>query len=166
MHLSDTEGRVTSHLSGLFYRNIKFLSIGIKPVYVFDGKPPSLKSAEIEHRRQIKRDATVKYEKALKEGDMEGARKYAQQTTAMRDGMVEDSKKILELFGIPSIQAPSEGEATAAYLTTTGQAYASASQDFDSVLFGATKLISKFYKQWKTKTPKPKYLHRRCSRKL
>lgn len=153
MHLSDTEGRVTSHLSGLFYRNIKFLSIGIKPVYVFDGRPPSLKSAEIEHRRQIKRDATVKYEKALKEGDMEGARKYAQQTTAMRDGMVEDSKKILGLFGIPSLQAPSEGEATAAHLTLTGQAYASASQDYDSVLFGAKKLIRNFTNSGRRKLP-------------
>ena len=54
MHLSDDQGRVTSHLSGLFYRNIKFLSMGIKPIYVFDGKPPSLKSAEIEHRKQAK----------------------------------------------------------------------------------------------------------------
>ena len=77
LHLSDEQGRVTSHLSGLFYRNINFLSIGIKPVYVFDGKPPSLKSAEIEHRKQTKRDAIVKYEKALKAGDLQEARKYA-----------------------------------------------------------------------------------------
>ena len=153
LHLSDDQGRVTSHLSGLFYRNIKFLSIGIKPVYVFDGKPPSLKSAEIEHRKQTKRDATVKYEKALKAGDMQEARKYAQQTTSMRDTMVQDSKKILELFGIPVIQAPSEGEATAAHLTQTGQAYASASQDFDSVLFGAKKLVRNFSNSGRRKLP-------------
>jgi len=60
LHLADANGRVTSHLSGLFYRNINFLSLGIKPVYVFDGKPPSLKSAEIERRKQIKREATIK----------------------------------------------------------------------------------------------------------
>ena len=139
LNLTDSEGRVTSHLSGLLYRNINFLSIGIKPVYVFDGKPPSLKSAEIEHRKQIKRDATVKYEKAIAEGNMDDARKFAQQTTSMKDGMVEDSKKILGFFGIPYIDAPSEGEATAAHMTKTGQAFASASQDFDSVLFGAKK---------------------------
>ncbi len=153
LHLSDDQGRVTSHLSGLFYRNIKFLSFGIKPVYVFDGKPPSLKSAEIEHRKQIKRDATVKYEKALKAGDMQEARKFAQQTTSMRDSMVKDSKKILELFGIPVIQAPSEGEATAAHLTQTGHAYASASQDFDSVLFGAKKLVRNFSNSGRRKLP-------------
>ena len=61
LQLSDSEGRITSHLSGLLYRNINFLSLGIKPVYVFDGKPPSLKTAEIERRKQIKKDATVKY---------------------------------------------------------------------------------------------------------
>ena len=153
LHLSDDQGRVTSHLSGLFYRNIKFLSIGIKPIYVFDGKPPSLKSAEIEHRKQIKRDATVKYEKALKSGDLQEARKYAQQTTSMRDSMVQDSKKILELFGLPVIQAPSEGEATAAHLTKTGQAYASASQDFDSILFGAKRLVRNFTNSGRRKLP-------------
>ena len=153
LHLADSEGRVTSHLSGLFYRNINFLSLGIKPVYVFDGKPPSLKSAEIEHRKQIKKDATVKYEKAIKAGDLESARKYAQQTTSMRDNMVVDSKKILGLFGIPVIQAPSEGESTAAHLTKTGQAYASASQDFDSILFGAKKLVRNFTNSGRRKLP-------------
>jgi flap endonuclease-1 len=152
-HLTDAHGRVTSHLSGLFYRNINFLSLGIKPVYVFDGKPPSMKSAEIEHRRQIKKDATIKYEKAISEGNLEDARKYAQQTTAMKDGMVEDSKKILTLFGIPYIDAPSEGEATAAHLTQTGQAFASASQDFDSILFNAKKLVRNFTNSGRRKIP-------------
>ncbi len=153
MHLADSRGRVTSHLSGLLYRNVNYLSLGIKPVYVFDGKPPSMKSAEIERRRQIKKDATVKYQKAVDAGNMEDARKFAQQTTAMKDGMVDDSKKILGLFGIPFIDAPSEGEATAAYLTQTGGAYASASQDFDSVLFGAKKLVRNFTNSGRRKIP-------------
>lgn len=153
MQLSDSEGRITSHLSGLLYRNINFLSLGIKPVYVFDGKPPSLKTAEIERRRQIKKDATVKYEKAISEGNLEDARKFAQQTTSMRDGMVEDSKILLKHFGIPYVEAPSEGEATAAHLTNTGQAYASASQDFDSVLFGAKRLVRNFTNSGRRKIP-------------
>ena len=151
--LSDSEGRVTSHLSGLLYRNVNFLSLGIRPVYVFDGKPPSLKSAEIERRKQIKKDATVKYERAIMEGNMEDARKYAQQTTAMKDGMVRDSKHILGLFGIPCIEAASEGEATAAHLTNTGQAYASASQDFDSILCGAKRLVRNFTNSGRRKIP-------------
>ena len=153
LHLTDSNGRVTSHLTGLFYRNINFLSLGIKPVYVFDGKPPSMKSAEIEHRKQIKKDATIKYERAVSEGKMDDARKYAQQTTSMKDGMVDDSKKLLELFGIPYIQAPSEGEATAALLTQTGHADIAASQDFDSILFGAKKLVRNFTNSGRRKLP-------------
>jgi flap endonuclease-1 len=153
LQLSDSEGRITSHLSGLLYRNINFLSLGIKPVYVFDGKPPSLKTAEIERRKQIKKDATVKYEKAIAEGNIEDARKFAQQTTSMKDGMVKESKQILSYFGIPYIDAPSEGEATAAHLTNTGQAYASASQDFDSILCGAKRLIRNFTNSGRRKIP-------------
>lgn len=153
LQLSDSEGRITSHLSGLLYRNINFLSLGIKPVYVFDGKPPSLKTAEIERRKQIKKDATVKYEKAIAEGNIEDARKFAQQTTSMKDGMVKESKQILSYFGIPYIDAASEGEATAAHLTNTGQAYASASQDFDSILCGAKRLIRNFTNSGRRKIP-------------
>ena len=153
LQLTDSEGRITSHLSGLLYRNINFLSLGIKPVYVFDGKPPSLKTAEIERRRQIKKDATVKYEKAIAAGDLDEARKFAQQTTSMKDGMVAESKEILQFFGIPHIDAPSEGEATAAHLTNTGQAFASASQDFDSILLGAKRLIRNFTNSGRRKIP-------------
>lgn len=153
LHLSDAEGRVTSHISGLFYRNINFLTLGIKPVYVFDGKPPTLKAAEIERRKQIKKEATIKYEKAIAEGNLEDARKFAQQTTVLKDSMVLDSKKILKLFGIPYIDAPSEGEATAAHMTKTETAFASASQDFDSILFGAKRLVRNFTNSGRRKIP-------------
>ena len=139
MQLTDSQGRVTSHITGLLYRNINFLSLGVKPVYVFDGKPPSLKSAEIEHRKRTKKDATVKYERALSEGNMEDARKYAQQTTSMRDGMVDDSKYLLDLFGIPHIQAPSEGEATAALL-----------QKLEWLMLQQVKTLIQYYLELKT----------------
>ncbi|MGI0047284.1 MAG: flap endonuclease-1 [Nitrosotalea sp.] len=153
MPLTDFSGKITSHITGLFYRNINFLSIGIKPVYVFDGKPPSLKSAEIQRRKQIKKEATIKYEIAISHGNYEDAKKYAQQTSILRDEMVEDSKRLLGLFGIPFVQAPSEGEATAANMTMTGQANASASQDFDSLLFGAKRLVRNFTNSGKRKLP-------------
>ena len=153
MHLSDSHGRITSHLTGLLYRNINFLSMGIKPVYVFDGKPPSLKTAEIERRKLGKKEAAIKYEKAKVEGDMESARKYAQQTTSMQDTMVDDSKHFLDLFGIPHIQASADGEATAAYLNKIGKADVVASQDFDCVLFGAKKLVRNFTNSGRRKLP-------------
>ena len=153
LHLSDSRGRTTSHLTGLLHRNVNFLSLGIKPVYVFDGKPPSLKAAETERRKRIKKDATVKYERALNEGDLEGMKKFAQQTTSMKDNMIQDSKTLLDHFGIPYIDAPSEGEATAAHITNTGHAFASASQDYDSVLFGSKRLVRNFTNSGRRKIP-------------
>ena len=140
-HLMDAQGRVTSHLSGLFYRNVNLLSIGVKPIYILDGRPPSLKTAEIARRRKVKKDAVAKYVDALRRGSREEAKKYAQATSVIKDYMVEDAKKLLDSLGIPWVSAPSEGEATAAYLTAQGIASATASQDFDSLLFGASRLV-------------------------
>ena len=111
--LTNNKGDVTSHLSGLFYRNINLLADNLKLVYVFDGKPSLLKSKEIERRRQVKEEASQKYQKAVTEGRFEDARKYSQATSILTDKMIEESKEILNLLGIPYIQALSEGEATA-----------------------------------------------------
>lgn len=139
--LKDHTGKVTSHLSGLFYRTSNLLELGIKPIYVFDGTPPVLKEVEIKRRAKAKEEATIKYEQALAQGRVEEARMYAQATSRLHDYMMEDSKRLLTLMGIPWIQAPSEGEAQAAHLTKRGDADYCASQDYDSLLFGAPMLI-------------------------
>ncbi len=139
--LKDSTGKVTSHLSGLFYRTSNLVEMGIKPIYVFDGAPPVLKRAEIERRRQIKVEAAVHYEKAVAKGDMAKARMFAQATTSMKDYMKDDSMRLLDLMGLPWVQAPSEGEAQAAHMTRKGDADYCASQDYDSLLFGAPMLL-------------------------
>lgn len=139
--LMDAYGRVTSHLNGLFYRTINFVEHGIKPVYVFDGKPPELKAREIEKRMHVRMEAEKKYREALRRGDLEEARVYAQQTGRLTSDMVEDSKKLLEYMGIPWVQAPSEGEAQAAHMARKGDVWASGSQDYDSLLFGTPRLV-------------------------
>jgi len=139
--LKDSSGRVTSHLSGLLYRTCNLVEMGIKPIYVFDGVPPALKEVEIKRRMKVKREALVKYEQALKAGKVEEARMYAQATSRLKDYMAEDSKRLLKLMGIPWVQAPSEGEAQAAHLVKRGDADYCASQDYDSLLFGAPRLL-------------------------
>jgi flap endonuclease-1 len=139
--LKDATGKVTSHLSGLLYRTSNLVEMGIKPIYVFDGVPPVLKQAEIQRRRQVKVEAAVKYEKAIATGKIAEARMYAQATTSMKDYMEEDSKRLLKLMGLPWVQAPSEGEAQAANMTRHGKADYCASQDYDSLLFGAPTLL-------------------------
>ena len=139
--LKDVTGRITSHLSGLLYRTSNLVEMGIKPIYVFDGTPPALKEVEIKRRVKAKEEALIKYEHALKEGKIEEARVYAQATSRLKDYMAEDSKKLLDLMGIPWVQAPSEGEAQAAHLVKRGDADYCASQDYDSLLFGAPRLV-------------------------
>jgi flap endonuclease-1 len=139
--LKDSTGKVTSHLSGLFYRTSNLVEMGVKPIYVFDGVPPVLKTIEIQRRRQVKVEAAVKYEQALAKGKIAEARMYAQAATSMKDYMENDSKRLLSLMGLPWIQAPSEGEAQAAHITRKGNADYCASQDYDSLLFGASMLL-------------------------
>ncbi|MEM4733009.1 MAG: flap endonuclease-1 [Candidatus Bathyarchaeia archaeon] len=139
--LKDHTGKITSHLSGLFYRTSNLVELGIKPIYVFDGTPPALKEVEIKRRVEAKEEATIKYEQALAQGKIEEARMYAQATSRLHDYMEDDNKRLLTLMGIPWIQAPSEGEAQAAHLTKRGDADYCASQDYDSLLFGAPMLI-------------------------
>ncbi len=139
--LMDSKGRITSHLSGLFYRTINLMEHGIKVVYVFDGKPPELKKMEIERRKKVKSEAVKKYEEALKKGDMEAARRYAQMASRLTEDMVEEAKRLLDAMGVPWVQAPAEGEAQAAYMARKGDAWAAASQDYDALLFGAPRLV-------------------------
>lgn len=139
--LKDKSGKVTSHLSGLLYRTSNLVELGIKPIYVFDGKPPVLKSEEIKRRKQMKTEAITHYQKALAKGDFVKARKFAQATSSMKDYMKDDTQHLLNLMGLPWVQAPSEGEAQAAYMTKQGDADYCGSQDYDSLLFGAPVLL-------------------------
>lgn len=139
--LMDSKGRITSHLSGLFYRTIRLLEARIKPIYVFDGEPPKLKVRELERRKKLKEEEAKAWKKALEEMDLEEAKKHAKRTSHLTDEMIDDSKKLLEYMGIPYVQAPSEGEAQASYLCKKGDAWAVGSQDYDSLLFGAERIV-------------------------
>ncbi|HVC58722.1 MAG TPA: flap endonuclease-1 [Candidatus Acidoferrales bacterium] len=139
--LMDSHGNVTSHLSGLFYRTIEILGYGIKPVYVFDGIPSMMKQKTIEARMRRRTEAFEEWQKAKEEGDMEKARSQAQQSTRVDKKIVESSKKLLDLMGVPYISAPSEGEAQASVMCKNGLVYAAASQDYDTLLFGSPNVV-------------------------
>jgi flap endonuclease-1 len=139
--LKDSKGRITSHLSGLFYRTSNLVELGVRPVYVFDGEPPKLKRQTLESRRVIRAEAEKARVAALKAGDIAEARKQAQRATRLTDVMVGETTTLLKHMGIAWVQAPGEGEAQAARLVQRNDAWASASQDFDSLLFGAPVLV-------------------------
>tara|TARA_Y100000034_G_C6898815_1_gene415009 strand:+ start:2051 stop:3055 length:1005 start_codon:yes stop_codon:yes gene_type:complete len=139
--LTNSEGKVTSHLIGLFSRTAKLIELGIKPVFVFDGKPPELKFETTQKRRAVKERATELHKQAKKDGDSEAMRRYAMQTTRLTPEMVSEAKELLRALGIPTVQALGEGEAQAAHMAKKGDVWAVASQDYDALLFGTPRLV-------------------------
>jgi flap endonuclease-1 len=135
--LMDSHGMVTSHLSGILYRNINLLEHKITPIYIFDGIPPVLKQRTIEARMSRRKQALEDWNKALKEGMVTEARTHAMASTRITKEIVQSAKELLGYMGIAYIQAPSEGEAQAARMTKEGLVYASGTQDYDIFLFGA-----------------------------
>lgn len=151
--LMDRKKRVTSHLSGIFYRNITLLCEGIKLIYVFDGIPPESKSKIFKLREEGREIARERYETAKSQEDLEAMKRYSSQLIRLDEEMIKESKELLEAMGIAVVQAPGEGEAEAAYLTKKREGiYATASQDYDSLLFGAPRLIRNLTLAKKRKT--------------
>lgn len=152
--LKDAQGRITSHLSGLFYRTGNMVEAKIRPVFIFDGVPHPLKARTIQQRRERKEEAEKAWKEALEKGDLEKAKSMAQRTSRVTPEIVEQSKQLLDALGIPFIQAPSEGEAQASYMVKNGDAYAVGSQDFDCLLFGSPLLVRNLTSTEKRKLPK------------
>ena len=137
--LKDSSGNITSHLSGLFYRSTNLIENNIRPVYVFDGDLPDLKSKEASERRRKREEAREEWERLKEEGKVSEAFSKATQSSKLTGSMIEESKSLLEAMGVPYVQAPSEGEAQAAYMTR--RLYAAGSQDWDTLLFGAERMV-------------------------
>ena len=140
--LTAPDGTVTSHITGLFYRTTRLIfDCGMGLIFIFDGKPPKLKEREIEKRHMLREKATREWRQALKMGEYEKAFSKAVMTSRLTHNMIQDAKRLLELMGVPYVQAPSEAEAQASYMAKRGDVWASSSRDYDSLLFGAPKLV-------------------------
>jgi len=151
--LMDSEGNVTSHLTGLFYRTTNLLSRDIKPVFVFDGKPHPLKEKTREKRREIRTSAEKKMKEAQEKGDLEEARKFAQQSSKLTKEMIEEAKKLVEFMGLPVVQAKGEGEAQISLMTAKEKVSGCISQDYDALLFGTPLLLRNITIGGKRKIP-------------
>jgi flap endonuclease-1 len=139
--LMDQRGRITSHLSGILFRVSNFMEKGIKPVFVFDGKPTILKQDTVDQRRKIRKEAGEKWKAAIEIGDEAEAYKQARSSSRVDTTIIETSKELLRLMGLPTVQAPGEGEAQASHMVIKGDARYVVSQDYDTLLFGAPNLV-------------------------
>ena len=140
--LRDSKGRVTSHLNGLFYRVTRLIAdYGLKLAFVFDGPPPERKRAELARRREIRQRYEEERDEALRIGDLPTAYSKSTMTSKLTREMVDEARELLRMMGIPTVQAPSEAEAQAAHMAASGSVWAAGSKDYDSLLFGASRLV-------------------------
>ena len=140
--LTDSQGRVTSHLIGLLFRTTRLVTdYGMRLVFVFDGKPPSLKGAELERRRGVRERALAQWQDARRAGDYAKAFSKAVASSKLSRLMVEDAKGLLDLMGLPCVQAPSDAEAQGSHMASKGDVWGVNSQDYDSLLYGAPRLV-------------------------
>jgi flap endonuclease-1 len=139
--LTNETGDTTSHLMGMFYRTLRIVENGIKPVYVFDGAPPKLKSGELAKRTARKAEATEAHEEAKETGTAEEVEKFSRRTVRVTREHNAECKKLLKLMGVPYIDAPTEAEAQCAVLARAGKVYAAASEDMDTLCFETPILL-------------------------
>jgi flap endonuclease-1 len=140
--LKDAHGRVTSHLSGLFYRTTRLIAdVGLQLVFVFDGRPPAEKRSELARRRAVRERYEDEATAARAAGDFARAYSKSTMTSRLTLDMIADAKELLRLMGLPIVEAPSEAEAQAAHIAARGDAWAAASKDYDTLLFGAPRQV-------------------------
>ncbi|OXU29107.1 hypothetical protein TSAR_004274 [Trichomalopsis sarcophagae] len=139
--LSSVDGETTSHLMGTFYRTIRLVENGIKPVYVFDGKPPTLKGGELAKRAERREEAQKQLQAAEEAGNVEDVDKFNRRLVKVTKQHGEEAKQLLTLMGIPFIDAPCEAEAQCAAMVKSGKVYATATEDMDALTFGCNVLL-------------------------
>lgn len=139
--LTTVDGEPTSHLMGMFYRTIRMLEHGIKPVYVFDGKPPDLKSGELAKRAERREEAQKALEKAEEAGNAEEVEKFNRRLVRVTKEHAREAQELLKLMGVPYVEAPCEAEAQCAALVKAGKVYGTATEDMDALTFGSNVLL-------------------------
>uniref|UniRef100_A0A6B2G454 Flap endonuclease 1 n=1 Tax=Myxobolus squamalis TaxID=59785 RepID=A0A6B2G454_MYXSQ len=142
--LLNSIGEDTSHLSGVLYRSLRMLENGIKPIFVFDGKPPKEKEEELKKRADNREKVKVELDKAMSNGDTKLVESLSKRIVKISDSHIDSCKKLLDLMGIPFINAINDAEAQCALLVKSGHAFAVATEDMDALAFGAKYLIRKF----------------------
>jgi len=136
-----SEGAEVANLVGVVQGLPKFFEHDLTPVFVFDGGVTELKEAEVSERRAKRERAEERRAEAEERGDAIEAARLEARTQRLTDTILETTRDLLALLDVPTVDAPAEGEAQAAYMARRGDADYAGSEDYDTLLFGAPRTL-------------------------
>lgn len=136
--LTNKQGKITSHVLGLFNKTIKLLTKGIIPVYVFDGKPPDIKKKVLDMRKNVRKKAEEKMVNAVSQEDKI---KYFKRSVIITRDQLDDCRNLLDCMGVPYVNAPQEADSQCAWLAKNGYVDAVLTEDMDILTFGSPFII-------------------------
>jgi len=139
-YLKNHEGKVVSHLVGIFHNTIQYLSLGITPIYIFDGKPPREKYECIQERKDKARECQKRMDQEL---DPIAKQKLEKGTIRINKGHIDDLKVLFDHMGVQYLQSDSEAESYAGELCRIGYVDAVVSEDMDTMVYGTPFLLRK-----------------------
>lgn len=166
VQLTNEAGEVTSHVQGMFNRTIRMMESGLKPCYVFDGKPPNMKSGELAKRLARRAKAETDLAAAKEAGEAEDVDRFSRRLVKVNRQHNEDCKTLLRLMGVPVVDAPCEAEAQCAELAKAGHVWATATEDMDALTFRTPKLIRKLTYSQASKDKKQPIIEIDCEKIL
>ena len=137
-YLRNSEGKVVSHIQGLYYKTNQLLTFGIIPIYIFDGKPPQEKSDCIKARVKKVEECKQKIENTENEEEKKALEKG---TIRIKKEYIDDLKHMFSLMGVSYIHAPGEAEAYASELCRLGFVDAVMTEDMDTLSYGCPQLF-------------------------
>ena len=140
--LRNKQGEVTSHILGLFNKTVWLINNNIIPIFIFDGKPPEFKYDTIKNRKDIRKKAEEKLKECSNEKDRI---KYLKRTTSITSKQIQESKELLDLMGIPYLQAVGEADVLCAKLSENNIVDYVFTEDMDILTFGAKKIVKKLF---------------------
>ena len=134
-------GEEVANLVGVVQGLPKFFEHDLTPVFVFDGGVTELKEAEVSDRREKRERAEERRAEAEERGDAVEAARLEARTQRLTDTILKTTRELLALLDVPTVDAPAEGEAQAAYMARRGDADYAGSEDYDTLLFGAPRTL-------------------------
>ena len=130
--------KIVSHIIGLYYKTIQYLSLGITPIYIFDGKPPKEKNNCIQERNKKARDSKEKMKETTDKNEIQ---KLEKSSIRITKDHIDDLKILFNLMGVSYIHPDGEAEAYAGELCRIGYVDAVITEDMDTLVYETPLMV-------------------------